>query len=112
MGNGVTERSQFFVGGFQLRCPLNYAFLQFRIQPPYFAFSSLAFGNIADVTLNDLSTATLVDIADELNGDRAPLFGFQREVFIPDISILFQLGHHCLIGFDISERTQFSHGFS
>jgi len=49
VGDGITERFQFLVGGLQLRRAFNNAFFQFRVEAAYFAFRVFAFRDVADV---------------------------------------------------------------
>ena len=97
VGDGITERLQFLVGGLQLRRALGDALLQFRVETADFLFRLFALRDVADVALNHFSVAGLIHVADKLHGNMAAVPCFQRQVFIADIPVLLQSLQHGLL---------------
>ena len=64
-----------------------------------------AFGDVPNVALNDASVVHLIDVADELDFDLPPVFGFERQMLVADIALLLQFSESGLTRLDISEQT-------
>ncbi len=103
VGDGVTECAKFLVGGLQLRRAVGHALLQFRIEPAYFIFRVFALGDVVDVALDHPVGARLINVADELNVDKAAVARFHRQVVIVGKPILLQSFQHDRIRIDILE---------
>src|SRR5512133_1391878 len=50
-----------------------------------------AFGDVPNVALYDLAVIHLVDVADKLDFDPLSLLGFERQIFVADITLRLQL---------------------
>ena len=79
--------------------------LRFDQQALAFGFSVFAFGDVADVALNDAMTIFLIDIADEFHVGAMPRFGFQWQIFIANIFVLLQFSHGGLALIHVLEQT-------
>jgi len=62
-------------------------------------FGGFALGDVADVALNDLLVAFLVEVADKLHVPALSIFGLKRQVFVADITLLLQLFKGLRAGF-------------
>src|SRR4030095_808100 len=49
-----------------------------------------AFGNVPNVALYDLALIHLVDVADKFDDDPLSLLGFERQLFLPNITLRLQ----------------------
>src|SRR6266705_6794912 len=74
---------------------------------PLHFFCSLAHGDIADVALNDLFAAFLINVADKLDFAPHATFGFQWHVFVTDVAFLLQFMKRDSARFLILEKTDF-----
>src|SRR5579859_1686113 len=66
-----------------------------------------AFGNVADVALDDFASAFIVEIADELDFAALAPFVLQRQVLVANEMLLLQLAKSQLVGFFILEQADF-----
>ena len=57
---------------------------------PQRVFCKFAFGDITEVALDHLLVANLIEIADKLHIQPAPVDGFERQVFITDMLLSLQ----------------------
>ena len=110
VGDGITERLQFLVGGLQFRRAFGNPLLQLRVEIADLFLHPFALRDVADVALDHVAVAGLIHVADKLHGNLAAVFRFQRQVFVEDIALLVQLLEPGLIGHDVLERAQFPDG--
>src|ERR1700733_13690535 len=96
--DGITER-------FQLGGTLGDTLLQIRVETMNFILRALALRNVTNVALNHLPITRLIDVADELYGNVAVIHRFQRQVFIPDITVFLKSLEHRLIGLNVLKGT-------
>src|ERR1051325_7810970 len=74
-------------------------------QLPYFPFQAAAFGDVANVALNDLAMIDLIDVADKLNFDLLPGLGFEWHIVVADIPLVLQFSESGFVFLSISKHT-------
>ena len=112
VGNGITERFQFLVGGLQLHRAFDDALLQFRIEPADFIFRAFVFRDVTNVALDHVAVTGLIHVADKLDGNVTTIPCFQGQVFIADIPVPLQSLKHDLVRLDVLKRTKLADGFA